>query len=273
MDRPSDDEFRSYFDAAAKGDAAGIQSFVRRYPPMIDERPWFTDTTALREAASCGQRQIMTLLLDLGADIDKSDSVNYTTPLMRAPNRDCAILLLDRGADMEAQDRLGQTALVNFASTGRNDMIELLLDRGADIHAGHRRGFTALRVAAHYGYAETVELLLERGALEDLNRQDAMKYTPLMWAANCGSAKMVRTLLSFGALTDLKNDDGETAVDIAKRRGYDDIAAVIDKGMPLRKLPGPPAKKPAPETRDVAFERLKQRAPDSFHLKPRPPKA
>lgn len=271
MDRPSDDEFRSYFDAARNGDAAGIKSFLRHYPAMIDERPWFTDTTALREASSYGQRKIMELLLDSGADIDKSDGVNYTTPLMNAPDRDCATLLLDRGADMEAQDRLGQTALVSFASMGRNDMVGLLLDRGADIHAGHRRGFTALRVASHYGKAETVELLLERGALSDIDRQDAMKYAPLMWAANCGSEKMVRTLLSYGARTDLTNENGETAADVARSRGHDNLASIIDKGVPLRKLTALPAPKPAPETRDAALERLKKRAGNAVHLKPRPP--
>ncbi len=268
MTPPSDDEFRAYFDAARKGNARIVGLFIRQHPASIDARPWFTDTTALKEAASYGQKNIIELLLNAGADINKCDDVNKTTPLMSAviADRDCAILLLDRSADMEKKNSIAQTALMIAASLGKDEMVKLLLDRGADVHVGNDSGYTPLRVAAYYGKAKAAELLLERGAAEEINQYDRLNMTPLMWAANGGFPDMARLLLEFGADASLRNLDGETAADVARRKGNENVACLIEKGVPKRPPPAPATPANDDAERAAALEVLKKRA--TVRLKP-----
>jgi ankyrin repeat protein len=165
MDRPSDEDFMSYLDAACGGDVRAVTAFLDRYPAAIDDHPWHIETTALIEAAARGKHAMVELLIERGADVDKADSPSRTTPLIAAAER--------------------------------------------------------------------------------------------------GSAAIVRTLLSHGARTDLKNAKGDAAADVAQRRGYDDIAAVIRAGMPLKKHSKKLPEKPAPgarEKHDETIARLREKA-------------
>ena len=87
-------------------------------------------------------------LLDSGAI---GDAANASRALAAAALRgagDIVSLLLDRGADINAVGGHGGTALVAAASCGRKDIVSLLLDRGADINAVCDRYGTALATAA-----------------------------------------------------------------------------------------------------------------------------
>jgi hypothetical protein len=57
-------------------------------------------------------------------------------------------LLLDRGADINAKDKDGVTALWLAVCKGYEEIVTLLLDRGADIKAKDRDGNTPLHLAA-----------------------------------------------------------------------------------------------------------------------------
>lgn len=270
MTPPSDNEFRDYLESAKRGDVKALRRFLSSHPGAVDDRPWFTDTTALKEACAWAHRDAIEFLLDAGADINKCDSVNMTTPLMSAAmaDKDCAILLLDRGADMERKNSIGMTALTIVSSIGKTDAAELLLDRGANIHAGAERGFTPLRAAVYHEHPLTAEILLERGAVSDIDLRDGLDMTPLMWTAGSGSAHMVRLLLSYGAKTDLRNPDNETAADIAERKHYPEIARMIRSGVaPVKKKAVHEAPSPA-AARDAALARLKKHAHEK-KLKPR----
>jgi ankyrin repeat protein len=75
-------------------------------------------------------------------------------------------LLLNRGADPNRTDNAGATALI--WSAGDIQKIRLLLDRGADPKIRTKGGRTALHVAAMYdGGYDAVKLLVERGAEVD----------------------------------------------------------------------------------------------------------
>jgi ankyrin repeat protein len=81
--------------------------------------------TALHLACSEGKIASVTLLLDLGAVINKPDTVGRT-PLMYASLwgfRDIVKLLLERGADVHMKDVSGATAM----SVAKNDLTRRIL--------------------------------------------------------------------------------------------------------------------------------------------------
>jgi ankyrin repeat protein len=86
---------------------------------------------------------------------------------MRSDQLELVTLLLDRGADVNARDNfLGSTPLTQAASEGLLEAVRLLLDRGANISAKGEEDRTALKIAQRKGHKEIVELLKARGAKE-----------------------------------------------------------------------------------------------------------
>jgi peptidoglycan/LPS O-acetylase OafA/YrhL len=79
-------------------------------------------------------------------------------------DRDLVTRLLDGGADVNAPDpALGVTPLSYAAIFGRDDMVRLLLQRGADAKLPNRDGSTALHSAAFLGRAAITRELLQAG--------------------------------------------------------------------------------------------------------------
>ncbi|KAG7376801.1 hypothetical protein PHYBOEH_001277 [Phytophthora boehmeriae] len=73
-------------------------------------------------------------------------------------------LLLDHGTELTAVDEAGQTALHFAAYYSETEIVSLLLENGADVTAKQKGGETALHLAARNGKPEAVWLLLENGA-------------------------------------------------------------------------------------------------------------
>ena len=137
---------------------------------------------------------------------------------------------------MNVETRLGATALMVAAESGRTEAMEVLersvgvdatgavlgvaeshtdtaqvlLKAGADVDAKNVLGETALHRAASNGHTETVEILLKAGA--DVNVEDDKSYTPLMGAAAANQTETVRALLKEGADVNARDKDGDTAL-------------------------------------------------------------
>ena len=75
-------------------------------------------------------------------------------------------LLLDSGADINKQDDDGYTALINAAFYNRIEIVKLLLNASVNIDKQDNRGNTALIWSAYNNYREIVEILLDYGADE-----------------------------------------------------------------------------------------------------------
>jgi uncharacterized protein len=94
--------------------------------------------TALMKAASAGNRPIMQLLLDRGADVNAIHSEEGMTPLMwslaalhsASDYCDLTEMLLKAGARVEIKDREGKTAL-DFARSRKIPRLEQILESAA----------------------------------------------------------------------------------------------------------------------------------------------
>ncbi len=122
-----------------------------------------------------GQKNIIELLLDNGADINYKSKFGVT-PLItaigsRSPNnREIAELLLSHGADVNTlahdafENRIKKTALMEAVIEGKNDIVKMLLERGARINDINALGHTALYYAIQSGNTYLEKILKAHGA-------------------------------------------------------------------------------------------------------------
>ncbi|KAF8451222.1 hypothetical protein BGX38DRAFT_1269487 [Terfezia claveryi] len=168
--------------------------------------------TALCTAATWGKLEMVTLLLDRGADINLTSGGTYGTALCAAAawgKLEMVTLLLDRGADINlTSDGEFGTALCAAAAIGELIIATLLLDRGADINLTSCGIYgTALCAAAFLGKLEMVTLLLDQGA--DTNLTSGGSYgTALCTAVAWRKLEIVKLLLDRGADINLTSDGG-----------------------------------------------------------------
>jgi ankyrin repeat protein len=192
------------------------------------------------QAASLGSGlPVLRLLLDKGASVD-AKMLTGMTPLIAASaraNLDAMRLLIDKKADVNAKNAAGGTALMAASTTGNAQAVRMLLDKGADSKVRTKRNESALSDAATSGDEATVKLLLERGA--EVNTQDIRGYSPLLYAAGSDAmpAAVVRLLLARGASLDAKGD-GETAQELAAKRGDSEVARILGVPAEERKKMG-----------------------------------
>jgi hypothetical protein len=97
---------------------------------------------------------------------------------------------LDSGAHVNVYDNTGESALLQAAALGHDDVVRTLLQRGADlqftnsIHP-HQRGDTALLRAAYRGHADLFEFLLKAGAHADVKNQWGWSAVHMAAAGDC----------------------------------------------------------------------------------------
>jgi ankyrin repeat protein len=116
------------------------------------------------------------------------------------------------------------------AKTGRAVPITLL-PNGKNVEvkrSSTEMGATALFNSILKNRARMVSALLRTGI--DVNTRGVTGETPLMAAAEAGSEETARLLLERGADPTITDMDGDTAYDIAVRKGNDAVAALLKGG-------------------------------------------
>ncbi len=185
------------------------------------------DWSLLLAAVYGGQEDLVTWLLDRGADVSEYGHLwqngLYGTLLhvaVRRGNAEMVRLLLARGArvGVPTDDKWAQMPLHLAAVHRHADIAGLLIERGADVDAlaGYRR--TALHFASYRDAAAVARTLLEHGA--DPNPVDRHGKTPLHYAADAGNADLVRLLLDHGADVTAFGEVGCSPLELAAGGGH-----------------------------------------------------
>ena len=162
-----------FHESAAIGDLARVQAALDVDPARLDS---FSPEgfTALALAAHFGHRDVMQLLIDRGADMNRIAAHRLAvTPLHAAlfgRQVEAALLLVERGADVTlarggtGMKRAGWTALHYAAGLGFGALVGPLLDRGADLAREDEEGKTPLEVAMDANHHDIADVLRSRGA-------------------------------------------------------------------------------------------------------------
>lgn len=121
-------------------------------------------TTALNWAASEGYMNILNLLLDKGAQINKAEERGGWTPLMLAvinQNSRAVEELIKRGANLNIKNTQGYSALMLAAERGNFEALKMLLDNGVDPNQTDSKNRLPIFHAAENANEECFNLLAE----------------------------------------------------------------------------------------------------------------
>jgi ankyrin repeat protein len=193
--------------------------------------------TPVMWAAAHGEAKVAARLIEMGADVNRTNPAHGETALMLAAREgslDVMRLLLDAGAVVDARldPPSGETALHLASLEGRADAVALLLERGADAN-DLACGTTPLIKAAAAHRLDAMRCLLDAGADPRLRNSDGTDALTLVFAARVlGLAGGIATapeeaetiaaaqlLLDAGADPDNVNEAGQTALMAAARLG------------------------------------------------------
>ena len=224
------------FGAIADGDAARVEVLLGADATVVHPMGEGEGPVPLVWAAFYGERRIVEVLLEHGADPNVVGESH--TPLITAilrHNDDIVQLLLDHGADPEFAGK-GDPPLA--VARGTVQATRLLLDAGADPNRS-KPWF-----AVWAGELERVKLLLDRGRIASEQQPDGgTGQNDLTVAAGNGNAvvkgntAMLELLLCHGANLEYVGDRGLTAMQVAQKGLYPDAVELLNEHATIRRLP------------------------------------
>jgi ankyrin repeat protein len=131
---PSREDIVKFCDAAKGGDIGALTTFLDKFGANIINTRDHTNDTALNWAAWQGRTDVITLLLDRGADIEIKGMHDKTALIWAAEGgkAEAVALLVERGADVKAKDRYGLTAAEQAKSRGYDHIVDAI-DKAVDV--------------------------------------------------------------------------------------------------------------------------------------------
>jgi ankyrin repeat protein len=188
----------------------------------------------LVEAATGGDAAAVSSLLARGADANERDAAGRTavTAAVYAGSADVVRALVAAGADVDIRDSSLSNAFLALGETGNVAVLDEVLEGEPDVTLTNRFGGTALIPAAERGHVEMVKALLERTDVE-VDHVNDLGWTALLEAVVLGSGgtahqEIVRLLLAAGADRSIGDNEGVTALEHARAKGYAAIVTILE---------------------------------------------
>ena len=185
-------------------------------------------------AAEAGDADRVALALRAGADLEARDEHRRTALLLAATHDrlDVARLLVAAGADPDALDDRHDTPWLVTGVTGSVRMLEALLPARPDLTIRNRYGGVSVIPASERGHVDYVRRVVTTGI--DVNHVNDLGWTALLEAVILGDGgprhqEIVRILLAAGADASIADKDGVTALQHARAKGYERIAAILER--------------------------------------------
>ncbi|OAA57931.1 Ankyrin repeat-containing domain protein [Niveomyces insectorum RCEF 264] len=235
--------------AAAKcGHNDVFRLLVKQMSRALDARPPVVPpATLLFRAAWLGLDDVVTMLLDLGADPDTQASVNLYTPLHSATVLDrSAVLkvLLSRGGDSTGRASFSSYWPLHVACNyGSRKCIGLLLDtKHYPDDPGENSSVAPLVLAVEEGNFEVAELLLKHDRLHGRVSKDgvSMEYAnAVQKAVDMDYRRCVKVLLDYGADPKLLHSSDENVLQRAiVNENYEICSLLLGNGADVNDRTG-----------------------------------
>ncbi len=189
----------------------------------------------LHAAAHAGDAAAIARLLAAGASPDARDGRGRTPFHVAAYARrhEAMRVLVAGGADPRALEHQAYDAITIAAVANDPDTMRFAISLGGDPRAITSPYVgTALIAAAHLGHVEIVRELIKAGA--PLDHVNNLHWTALIEAVVLGDGgprhrECARLLIEAGARRDLADRSGLTPLELARRRGYAEMAALLER--------------------------------------------
>jgi len=207
------------------GDLDGLRRLLDQDSAASESRD-ATGVTLLMHALYRGQRDLAELIASKKKALDQFEaaSLGRLDGLKKSIGDEIG---LDSAA-INARSQDGFTALHFACYFGQPAAARVLIENGAavDAVAANPTQVMPLHSAASARNLEAVRLLLEHGA--PVNARQQSGWVPIHAAAQNGDRPMVELLLKHGANPALANADGKTPAAVARVKGHDEIAALLE---------------------------------------------
>jgi len=203
-----------------KGDRKAVEVLLRSAPEVVNAKNG--EFRPLHWAAYCGYIDILNVLVANGADVQAD--TEHASPLywaVRKNHIEAAKLLLSAGAPVDAVNEKGNTVLHYVVSP---EMAQLLIDKGADVNKRSEQGHTPLHgIVGSNGHKGVLKLLLQFG-VDVSERHPESQHIE----AEKKQIEIARCLLDNGADLNAKDNVGLTALEQARREGYDSVVRFLN---------------------------------------------
>lgn len=186
------------------------------------------------DSAAAGDLDGVTSALAEGADRNavNRDETTAITLAARAGHLDVVRALIAAGVDIDAQDQTCSNPFLFGCISGQLELVKIMVEAGADLKRLTRMAGNGLTPAAEKGHLEVVRYLLENTRI-NVNHTNNLGWTALIETIILGDGgdvrqQIVRLLLDHGAKPEMTDEWGVLPADLARERGYTEIAALID---------------------------------------------
>ena len=189
--------------------------------------------TCLHLASRTGNRAIVEVLLQYGADINALQSErNALYCAAREGHQGVADVLLNFGGSAEAKVIQRAQALHYASRRGHTRTVRRLLQYGIDVVAVDVNRSTALPIAVQNGHEDVARLLLEHEAR--IEAFELRHLTALHHAVAWRQYTMISLLLDFGADIEARRVDGSTPLALAALNGWFlGVELLVNKGADI----------------------------------------
>jgi hypothetical protein len=174
-----------------------------------------------------GNPELVTLLLERGADMNARTGSGYTPLNLAVMGRQKAIaeLLLDKGAEINLDNLDFSELLYISASAGIQRVVDMALKQEVDFRYTTATGDTLLHAAAEGGLAGLAQTCLAKGL--DVGVDNVYGQTPLHIAARDGHQAIMEVFLKNGANPDIRTKNGKTPLHFAREKGHEAAVAFL----------------------------------------------
>ena len=214
--------FETCFELLQAGDADGLRRILQQDPAHSEARD-SAGVSLLMHSLYRGRRDLAELIASKkeALDIFEAAALGRLDRLKQC--------LRDAASAINSRSKDGFTALHFACFFGQPDAARLLIENGAavDAVATNPTQVMPLHSAASSRNLEAARLLLERGA--PVNARQQAGWVPIHAAAQNGDRPMVELLLKHRADPKLANDQGKTSAMVAREKGHEEIAALLDE--------------------------------------------
>ena len=148
--------------AIENDDAPKVREIISAGVDLNAENDFSVGEFPLEVACWRGNKEIVELLIENGADVNYADECEFRTALMMASHHghaEIVRILLKHGANVNAEDDYYATSLTRAAEAGHFEIVRVLLAHGANASVREERDKTAAELAEESGHFEVAEFI------------------------------------------------------------------------------------------------------------------